>query len=87
MAAPSNSGEDHPSNELKEFCNALEQDSVLQAKVKAAENPQQIIDIARSIGCEFTLVELRIWSRELSGYYFPWAAKGSEWRRNFFRVS
>jgi len=73
-----------PSDSLFAFIMALEQDINLQSKVSAAENPRQIIEIAISLGHEISHGELRIWSRELSADYFPWAAKGHEWRRNFF---
>jgi hypothetical protein len=78
-------GGNHPSEALVAFCKALDQSSDLQSKVKAAENPQQMIEIAASVGHEISRVELRVCSRELSADYFPWAAKGHEWRRNFFK--
>ena len=74
-----------PSDSLVAFCNLLEKSRDLQAKVKAAVNPQQVIDIAASTGHEITYVELRVLSRELSAEYFPWAGKGHELRRNFFK--
>ena len=76
---------DAPSEALFAFCKLLEQSSDLQSKVKAAENPQQIIKIAAIEGHEISYVELRIWSKELSADYFPWATMGHEWRRNFFK--
>jgi hypothetical protein len=73
-----------PPKALLEFCKRLESDPDLQAKVKATEKPHQIIDIALSLGLQFSVLELRVWSRELVADCFPWATKGSEWRRNFF---
>ena len=69
---------------LLEFCKRLESDTGLQAKIKATENPHQIIEIASSLGLEFSVIELRVWSRELVTDCFPWAKRGNEWRRNFF---
>ena len=73
-----------PPKALLEFCKRLEGDTALQARIKAAENPQQIVDIASSLGLEFSVIELRVWSRELVTDCFPWARMGHEWRRNFF---
>ena len=73
-----------PTVALAAFCKTLDERKDLQEKVKACETPQEIIDIAASIGLEVSYEVLRIWSRDLSANYFPWAAKGHEWRRNFF---
>ena len=75
---------DSVSGALIAFCKLLEADSDLQSRVKAAENPKEIIEIAATVGHEISSMELRVWSRELSANYFPWATKGHEWRRNFF---
>jgi len=73
-----------PPTALLEFCKRLESDPQLQAKVTATEKPQQIVDIASSLGLQFSVLELRVWSRELVADCFPWAKRGNEWRRNFF---
>ena len=80
----STQGASTPPQALLEFCKQLDSDSNLQARVKSAEKPHQIIDIALSLGLEFSVIELREWSRELVADYFPWAKMGKEWRRNFF---
>ena len=74
-----------PTETLAAFCALLDADSVLQSKVKAAKNPQEVVDIANSLGLETSTAELRIWSRELSASYFPWGGHGHEYRRNFFK--
>ena len=74
-----------PSEALLAFTKFLEKDEDLQSKIKAAENPQQIIDIAESRGFAISPLELRTWSKELTANYFPWASKGNEFRRNFFK--
>ena len=74
----------NPSNELTAFCRLLEKDKNLRLQVKEANCPQQIIDLAASLGQEISNKELRIWSKELRATYFPWSEKGDEWRRNFF---
>ena len=73
-----------PPRALLEFCKRLESNPDLQARVKATEKPHQIVDIASSLGLQFSVIELRVWSRDLVADYFPWAKKGNEWRRNFF---
>jgi len=73
-----------PPQSLLEFCKRLERDPDLQASVKATEKPHQIVDIASSLGLQFSVLELRVWSRELVADFFPWAKRGNEWRRNFF---
>ena len=77
--------ENRPPEALVAFVKVLEQDRDLQSKIKAAENPQQIIDIAESRGFAISPLELRTWSKELTANYFPWASKGNEFRRNFFK--
>jgi predicted ribosomally synthesized peptide with nif11-like leader len=72
-------------NSLIRFTKALQESSDLQERVKAASNPQQIVDIAESIGFTVSLLELRTYSSGLTADYFPWAAMGNEWRRNFFK--
>ena len=74
-----------PSEALLAFTKFLEKDEDLQSKIKAAENPQQIIDIAESEGFTISPLELRTWSKELTADYFPWASNGNEFRRNFFK--
>jgi hypothetical protein len=74
-----------PSNQLINFCKLLDESNDLQSQIKQATTPKQIIAIAASNGCEISYKELRIWSKELKASYFPWAQKGNEWRRNFFK--
>ena len=74
----------NPSNELTAFLKLLEKDKNLQLQVKEANCPQQIMDLAASLGQKISYKELRIWSKELRAPYFPWAEKGDQWRRNFF---
>jgi len=76
--------DEYSSKELLDFCQQVDSDNELQARIKATKNPQQILDIASSLRFEFSAEELRFWSRELTGPYFPWAAKGRKWRHNFF---
>jgi len=74
-----------PSEELVRFCALLEADPELQRQVQAASNPHQIIDVAQAVDCPISVLELRIWSRELSADWFPWATMGHAWRRAFFQ--
>ena len=70
---------------LMRFCNIVDTSDELQSQVMASKSAEEIIEIAASNGCNISLQELRFWSRELKAPYFPWAEKGNEWRRNFFR--
>ena len=74
-----------PPEALLAFIKFLEKDEDLQSKIKAAENPQQIIDIAESTGFTISPLELRTSSTDLSAHYFPWATRENEFRRNFFK--
>ena len=74
-----------PPEALLAFIKFLEKDEDLQSKIKVAENPQQIIDIAESTGFTISPLELRTSSSDLSAHYFPWATKGNDFRRNFFK--
>ena len=74
-----------PPEILAALCALLDADSDLQVKMKAAKNPQEVVDIASSLGLEISPAELRTWSRELSAAYFPWGGNGHEYRRNFFK--
>ena len=74
-----------PSVSFIAFIKFLEKDEDLQSKIKVAENPQQIIDIAQSSGFTISSLELRSCSSDLSAHYFPWATKGNDFRRNFFK--
>jgi predicted ribosomally synthesized peptide with nif11-like leader len=82
---PSFLSERRPSGSFVAFIKFLEEDEDLQSKIKVAENPQQIIDIAESTGFTISFLELRTCSKDLSAPYFPWANNGNEFRRNFFK--
>ncbi|MCT0215604.1 Nif11-like leader peptide family natural product precursor [Synechococcus sp. CS-1330] len=82
---PSSSPGNRPSESFIAFIKFLEKDENLQSKIKVAENPQQIIDIAESTGFTISPLELRTSSSDLSAHYFPWATKGNDFRRNFFK--
>ncbi len=74
-----------PPTTLSTLCTLIDAVSGLQERVKAARNPQEVVDIAKSLCLEVTPIELRAWSRDLSAPYFPWAGMGHEHRRNFFK--
>ena len=75
----------NPPDSLLAFCKELEVNNTLQSQVKESKSPDQIIEIAASIGHEISIKDLRFWSRELSAPYFPWSEMGHTFRRNFFR--
>jgi len=66
------------------FAACADQDSELQALLALAASPQEILDLAASRGFAVESDALRQASRELSAPYWPWAAKGTRWRRQFF---
>ena len=76
--------EDHPSDGLIRFSKILRERAELQSQVKAAEDPELIISVAKSIDCKITFEELRRFSGDLSAPYFPWSEKGRQWRHQFF---
>ena len=85
MSVTPSSSENRPSKPFIAFIKFLEKDEDLQSKIKVAENPQQMIDIAESTGFTISHFDLRTYSSDLSAHYFPWATKGNEFRRNFFK--
>ena len=66
------------------FVACADQYSELQALLAAAATPQAILDLAAGRGFAVEWDALRQASRELSAPYWPWAAKGTSWRRQFF---
>jgi len=50
-----------PTDDILHFCDLLHASDDLQAQIKEAKNPQEIIMIASSYGCDINLEELRIW--------------------------
>ena len=73
-----------PPSDLIDFCKFVEGNKELQSSVKRATNAKEILDIAQAAGFTFSIIELRIWSRELSAAWFPWSGKNRDWRRSFF---
>ncbi|MDA0717231.1 MAG: Nif11 family protein [Cyanobacteria bacterium] len=74
----------NPRDILVAFCGALNSSGELQKRVKAAVSPQEIIDIAESMGYKISTQDLRSFSKDLVASYFPWSAKGNQFRRDFF---
>lgn len=72
---------------LVEFILSLKSDQELAGKVKRAKTPFEIRLIAKSVGYEICIMQLKYWSTELWSDFYPWSDKTSAWRRNFFDVS
>jgi len=70
--------------DLIAFVARVEQDATLRAAIATAATPQEIVDLAAGLSFDVALDALRQASRELSAPYWPWAAKGTLWRRQFF---
>ena len=75
---------DQSISEIKKFIDIIEKDESMQTNVKGANTPDQIIQIAESVGINISMKQLRFWSKELKAPYFPWSEKGDQWRRKFF---
>lgn len=69
---------------IKEFVDLLDKDVKLQTLVKRTKTPEEILRIAELEGTKISMKQLRFWSKELKAPYFPWAAMGNQWRREFF---
>ena len=75
---------DQSISEIKKFIDIIEKDESMQTNAKRANTPDQIIQIAESVGINISMKQLRFWSKELKAPYFPWSEKGDQWRRKFF---
>jgi hypothetical protein len=71
-------------NPLYQFIRMVEGDPTLQAEIRQAEQPAQIVALAERHGCVVSVEALRAVSRDLSAPYWPWAGQGHAWRRRFF---
>ena len=78
---------DRSVDKIKEFIDLLDKDAKLQALVKAAKTPGEILRTAELEGIKISMNQLRFWSRELKAPYFPWAEMGNQWRQEFFARS
>ena len=66
------------------FSKVLRSSPELAKQVHGASNPQEIVEIARSIGIDLSIPVLRRLSGQLSAPYWPWDNQTSELRRKFF---
>jgi hypothetical protein len=73
-----------PMNPLIQFTKLVEANPALQSEIFGTEKPAQIVALAKSNGCVFSLETLRAVSRDLSAPYWPWASRGHTWRRSYF---
>jgi hypothetical protein len=73
-----------PLNPLNQFIRMVEGDPALQAEIRQAEQPAQIVALAERHGSVVSVEALRAVSRDLSAPYWPWAGRGHAWRRRFF---
>ncbi len=69
---------------LTDFVRSVEASRDMQAMIAGASGLDQILDVASREGFSFTAQDLRAVSRDLSAPYWPWAAKGHAFRRQFF---
>lgn len=72
--------------QLRAFTALLEREPDLAAQLNACSAPEQILALASSKGCPFSRDALRAQSANLAAPHWPWAGKGSTWRRDFFNT-
>lgn len=76
--------EDQVLEQLRSFAVRLAADPGLAALISASQTPEQILELASSKGFEFNRQVMREQSPNLASRHWPWAGKGSPWRRQFF---
>jgi hypothetical protein len=52
--------------------------------VRTSSNPQQIVEIAKSLNIDINIPQLRRFSSQLSAPFWPWENQVCEVRRKFF---
>lgn len=71
--------------QLTAFSRHLSSDAQAAARVKASENPSQIVAIAAELGFSISLDALRSRLWDLQADHWPWAGESGRWRIRFFR--
>jgi len=66
------------------FSLALRNSPELARQVRYSSNPQQIVEIAKSLNIDINIPLLRRFSSQLTASYWPWENQVSEMRRKFF---
>jgi hypothetical protein len=69
---------------LCEFVRKVESDVDLQRAIRVCSSPAEIERIAEDLGVPIVRQQLRDASSDLCAPWWPWAEKGSSWRRAFF---
>jgi hypothetical protein len=72
---------------LARFCRTVAANPVHQARLKACSTPEAILAMAEELDCPFAWQTLRSRSSDLAADYWPWAQKGTIWRREFFQAA
>ncbi|MFO7628854.1 MAG: Nif11 family protein [Prochlorococcaceae cyanobacterium] len=76
--------EDQALEQLQCFAACLDADPGMAALIRASQSPEQIVELAGSKGFAFNRQVMREQSSNLASRHWPWAGKGSAWRRQFF---
>ncbi len=71
---------------LARFCRAVAASPVHQARLKACSTPEAILAMAEELDCPISWQTLRSRSSDLAADFWPWAQKGTIWRRQFFQA-
>jgi len=70
---------------LLQFCNYCDSNAELQVQVSSASSADELVAIAADAGFGFSVADLAKAAPELSASYWPWAGKGFQARKAFFR--
>lgn len=72
---------------MKAFLQAVAADPVLQGKCAAANDPAQLVSLAKAAGFAVSVRELQLWAHDeaFAAPWWPWASGGSAQRSVFFR--
>ncbi len=71
---------------LNRFCRAVTASAAHQARLMACSSPEDILSMAAELDCLFSRQTLRSRSIDLAADCWPWAQKGTTWRRQFFQA-
>jgi cell wall assembly regulator SMI1 len=72
---------------LERFTRALSERPDFQRRLAACTTAEQITALAAELNCSVSTEMLRSYSRDLAADHWPWADKGTAWRRAFFSRS
>ncbi|MFU8886231.1 MAG: Nif11-like leader peptide family natural product precursor [Cyanobacteriota bacterium] len=72
--------------QLDRFCRAVASSPDHQVRLQSCASPEEILAFATELQCPFSWQTLRSRSSDLAADCWPWAQKGTTWRRQFFQA-